>query len=231
MKMKHSMLRVALSLLAGFAAVSTAQRGYAQAAPANNNAAAGPVQKLDKVVVTGSFIPQSEAVTANPVVSLDALQFDMSGAVDSLDFFRKQTPYFFGNGNVGKESNNTSDGSAGSSYGESQIALRNLTTLVLLNGRRLVGSPVSSGTAVDLNTIPNAMIDHIEILKDGASTIYGSDAIGGVVNVITKKNYNGFELNARQGFDRSHGYKTEEYSVVGGSARDGSSMMIAIDYF
>ena len=211
-------------VMAGLFAVS----GFAQETASKPDE---QVQKMEKFVVTGSLLPQSEAVTANPVIALDSQQLGMSGATDTLDLFRRQTPYFFGNGNIGKEVNNTSDGSHGSSLGESQVALRNLTTLVLLDGRRVVGSPVSSGTAVDVSAIPSAMIDHIEILKDGASTLYGSDAIGGVVNIITKKNYTGFEISARQGFDSSHNYKTEEYSVLGGAASNGMSMVVVANYY
>ena len=84
------------------------------------------------------------------------------------------TPLFAGNGNVGTELNN---GGAG----ESNVALRNLSTLVLLNGRRVANSPVSNGQAVDLNTIPQALIESIEIITGGAGAAYGADAIAGVV--------------------------------------------------
>jgi len=220
-KLRASLAFVSSVVLAAFAVAQDTSSTTASA----STTTAGPEVKMEKFLVTGSYLPQSEAVSANPVVTLDAKEFNFSGATDTLDFFRKETPYFMGNGNIGKEVNN------GGPNGESYVALRNLTTLVLIDGRRTTASPNSYGTAVDLNTIPSAMIDHVEILKDGASTLYGSDAVGGVVNVITKKNYNGFELSAREGFDHLYDYKTEEYSVVGGYSNATASLTIGFDYF
>lgn len=204
--------------------LSAATAGLLAATGYGQGASSEPT-KLEKFVVTGSYLQQSALVTPNPVVVIDSQQFSFSGASDSLDFFRKQTPYFSGGGNIGKEVNN------GGPAGESYIALRNLQTLVLLDGRRMVNSPASTGTAVDMNTIPSAMIDHIEILKDGASTLYGSDAVGGVVNVITKKNYNGFEARVRRGFDHLYDYQTEDYSVLGGFSDGRTSLTLGAQYY
>ena len=184
--------------------------------------------KLEKYTVTGSFLPVSATVTASPVVTIESADIGQSGATDALRLLRQLTPYFSGSGNVGTETNN---GYAG----ESNVALRNLVTLVLLNGQRMTYSPFSStagGTpGVDLNTIPTSMIDRIEILKDGASTIYGSDAIGGVVNVILKKNYNGFEAGLRYGSTPNGDYKTREAYVMGGAAGDGYNLTVAAQHF
>ncbi len=136
---------------------------------------------------------------------------------------RQLTPFFAGNGNVGTELNN---GGAG----ESNVALRNLTTLVLINGRRIVSSGGSSGTATDLNIIPTAMIDRVEILKDSASTIYGTDAIGGVVNFIMKKNYNGFEVGYRTGMTKERDYMTRDFYMMGGVSTATSSLTIGIEH-
>ncbi|TMO93602.1 hypothetical protein CWC11_21905, partial [Pseudoalteromonas sp. S3178] len=79
------------------------------------------------------------------------------------------------------------------------VSLRGLgssRTLVLINGRRVVASGTGANSSVDLSTIPTAVIKRVEVLKDGASAIYGSDAIGGVVNVITRDDFEGFEANA-----------------------------------
>ena len=146
--------------------------------------------QMEKFVVTGSYLPVSQTVTASPVVTIESSDIGQAGATDPLSLLRELTPFFAGSGNQGTEANN---GAAGESY----VALRNLTTLVLVDGQRITGSPFQSGTIVDLNTIPTAMIDRIEILKDGASTVYGTDAIGGVINIILKKNYNGFEAGTR----------------------------------
>ena len=183
---------------------------------------------MEKFVVTGSYLPESQIVTASPVVTVESSDIGQAGATDPLRLLRQLTPFFAGNGNVGTEANN---GYAG----ESNVALRNLVTLVLINGQRLTTSPFSNthgGTpAVDLNTIPTAMIDRIEILKDGASTIYGTDAIGGVVNVILKKDFNGFETGARYGSTGNGDYKTREVYLIGGASGDGFSITVGAQHF
>jgi iron complex outermembrane receptor protein len=184
--------------------------------------------KMEKYVVTGSYLPESATVSASPVVSIEAAEIGRSGATDPLQMLKQMTPYFAGNGNIGTESNN---GYAG----ESNVALRNLETLVLINGQRMVNSPFSNtsgGTpAVDLNSIPTAMIERIDILKDGASTIYGSDAIGGVVNIILKKDYSGFEAGTRFGATQDGDYKTRTGYLIGGVSEPGVSITVGAQHF
>jgi iron complex outermembrane receptor protein len=201
-----------------------AGQAFAQTPTAGPATKTDDAVKLEKFEVTGSYLPLSGSVQASPVVTIARESVGMSGATDTLRLLKQLTPFFSGNGNVGTELNN---GGAG----ESNVALRNLTTLVLLNGRRMVSSPVSNGTAVDLNTIPTAMIERVEILKDSASTIYGSDAIGGVVNIILRKNYNGFEVGGRYGFTGNGDYKTREIYLSGGVATDSGSIMIGAQHF
>ena len=213
-------------LLALTLPVFAATAAFAQQ-PASANTT-GDTVKLEKYIVTGSFLPVSATATASPVVTIESTDIGQSGATDALRLLRQLTPFFAGSGNVGTETNN---GYAGESY----VALRNLNTLVLLNGQRVTYSPFSStagGTpGVDLNTIPTAMIDRIEILKDGASTIYGSDAIGGVVNIILKKNFNGFETGVRYGSTQKSDYKTREAYIMGGASGDGYSFTAAAQHF
>ena len=154
----------------------------AQQATNQTAAAAGekPV-KMEKTVVTGSLIPTAETVGAAPVEVVGTVEIQKSGQQDILQALKRLSTSFAGSGNVGQTVNN-------GGFGEANIALRNLPTVVLLDGHRLANSSFSRGAAVDLNTIPLSMIERIEVLKDGASAIYGADAIGGVVNIITKKN-------------------------------------------
>jgi iron complex outermembrane receptor protein len=217
----------------GFAFIVT--NGSARAAEAASSTSSTTTtsvapQQLEKLVVVGSYLPVSAEVNASPVIDLDRSAIERSGATDPLRLLKSLTPVFSGSGNVGNEVNFQG-------VGESSAALRNLTTLVLVNGRRLGNSPFSSNTAaatipaVDLNTIPMGMIERIEILKDGASTIYGSDAIGGVINVILRKNYNGFEVGGRYGTDRNGDYQTKEGWAIGGVGRPGASLTIGGQYF
>jgi iron complex outermembrane recepter protein len=210
-----ALLCVGLSLFAANAA-------FAQTPPSDTERKDETV-KLEKFVVTGSFLPVSASVTASPVVTIESSEIGASGATDPLRMLRQLEPFFAGNGNVGTELNN---GGAG----ESNVALRNLTTLVLINGQRIVGSGGSAGTATDLNIIPTAMIERVEILKDSASTIYGTDAIGGVVNFILKKNYNGFETGVRTGMTKERDYQTRDFYVMGGVSSPGSSLTFGVEH-
>src|SRR5258707_10032960 len=178
----HSLFRTMLGMLAGFlipAITATAQDANAPT-------------RLKPTVVTGSLIPTAETVGPAPVEIIGSEQVEKIGAQDVLDLLKKVSTAFAGNGNVGQAVNN-------GGFGEANVQIRNLSTLVMINGRRLGKSAFSNGQLVDLNTLPLAMVDHIEILKDGASALYGSEAIGGVVNIITKKDFNGTELSGRYG--------------------------------
>jgi len=182
-------------------------------------------QALDRVQITGSLIPTADTVGVAPVETVGAERIALTGQQDILAVLRRYSTSFAGSGNVGQTENN-------GGYGEANVAVRNLSTLVLLDGRRLAGSSFSNGTAVDLNTLPLAMIDRIEILKDGSSTIYGSDAVGGVVNIITKKNWNGFEVGARYGFATGPGYFNETQAhAVYGYAKDGVRLTTGLNYY
>ncbi|MFZ6758310.1 TonB-dependent receptor plug domain-containing protein [Undibacterium sp. Ji50W] len=172
---------------------------FASATPQDRQAEPGTSEtKTQQVVVTGSSMPVDPDKVAVSVVMVDAEQMAKTGVSSNLlDILRKQIPSFQGRGNAGSSNaNNTNQNTAGGS----QVQLRNLDTLILVNGRRLAISSIAGigGKAfVDVNQIPPSAIERIEVLPDGSSAIYGSDAIGGVVNIILKSNYNGAELNGR----------------------------------
>ncbi len=174
----HHPTRLAAALaIAGFCGLALAQQQ----------------QQLERVVVTGSSIKRLAAETALPVSVMTRDQIEKSGATNVEDVLRR----------VAAMSGMLSDSTQGAGYATSNANLRGLganSTLVLLNGRRLAGHPFGSiggSVAVDLNSIPFAAIDRIEVLRDGASAIYGTDAVGGVVNFITRKDYNKGELTVR----------------------------------
>lgn len=202
-------------------------------APASDQAAATTPEEpleLDRMVVTGSYLSGAAAVNASPLVTIERAAIEQAGATDVLRLLKKLTPAFSGQNNVGNEV-------VFQGVGESYVALRNLPTLVLVNGRRLANSPFSSSTtaatipSVDLNNIPLGMIERIEVLKDSASTIYGSDAVGGVVNVVLRKNYDGLETGLRYGTDRGGDYETKEAWVTAGVTRPGMSLTVGGQYF
>ncbi|MFO1447984.1 MAG: TonB-dependent receptor plug domain-containing protein [Opitutaceae bacterium] len=141
--------------------------------------------KLEKFVVTGSYIPTTGTAmdaTVSPVVRIDRKIIDQTGYTTAADLLQKITA---SNGGSVPISNNAT----GFTPAASSISLRGLgpeATLVLINGRRVAPYPVGTGgtTAfVDLNSIPLAAVETIEVLKDGASALYGADAVAGVVNI------------------------------------------------
>lgn len=192
--------------------------GYSQAVT-------NETERLKPVVVTGSLIPTAETVGASSVEVLNSVDIERIGSTDILETLKQVSSVFAGNANVGQTVNN-------GGYGEANVAIRNLPTLVLLNGRRLGNSSFSNGALVDVNTIPLAMIDRIEILKDGASALYGSQAIGGVVNIITKRDFNGVDISGRYGFATGKGnYEEYRASLVAGTSNEKSSFVAGAQYY
>lgn len=152
-------------------------------------AAQDSAQEIEKIQVTGSRLNRTDMETASPVTVISADFITQSG-YQSVEEILSSQPAAAGM-NLGATSNNGSGGSA-------TVNLRGMgsqRTLVLLNGRRMVSSGTGADSSVDLNTIPVSMIKSIEILKDGASAVYGSDAIAGVVNIITKTDFEGSEIS------------------------------------
>jgi len=192
----------------------------------------GPT-RIRPTIVTGSLIPTAETVGPAPLDVLSAIDIQRTGQQDILAVLTKLEPAFSGSGNIGQQANNFSINGALPS-GEANIAIRNLPTLVLLDGRRLANSALSAGQLVDLNTIPLSIVDHVDILKDGASALYGSDAIGGVVNVITKRNWNGTEIEGRVGFPTrpdSNGILERRASLITGAATEDYSFFAGGQYY
>lgn len=224
---------LAVILAAGMALV-TAQGLRAQttpAAPATTAQSGSDVVKMETYVATGSYLPTSSLLGANPISVIDNTALQMTGSDNILQVLNRLDTAFTGNGNLGTSSNNVGGGGGGESY----VALNNLTTLVLLDGNRIAVSAFSGFgglNSVDVNTIPLGMIDHIEVLKDGASTIYGSDAIGGVVNIITKKNYEGLEVFGGYGETTDGGhYITKNYGLTAGVAHDNFAITVGAEFY
>jgi len=210
---------VGLSLLAVNAA-------FAQQTPAADT---GDTVKLEKFVVTGSNIPLAAAALAVPVAVIDSKVIENSGvSADTLDILRKVAPNISG---VGQENAQIA---TGSNFGGASVNIKGLPTLVIINGRRVANDPAESTGGfqfVDMNLIPPAAIDRIEVLENGASAIYGSDAVGGVINIILKKDYNGWEIGSHFGYSKNTGHYSERSGyVVGGVSNDKTSITVALDY-
>lgn len=181
MNCKQSKLRDAV-LIALAAGVGSTGVAYAQDG--------GKATELDRIEVTGSRIKRVEVEGPAPVTVISRQDIEASGEVSVSDFLRNTVYNSFGSA---RESSGSATGSA------STISLRGLGsayTLVLLDGRRMTKSASLDGGAANINLIPTAAVERIEILREGAGAVYGSDAIGGVVNVILRKDYEGLSFTA-----------------------------------
>jgi len=174
-------------------------------------------QALDTIVVTGSNIRRVDIETANPVVTIDRAAIQQSGKLTLGDLVQ-DLPAVTGPVTNPRVNN-------GGGTGASTISLRGLgaaRTLVLVNGHR-----INNG---DVNSIPSNAIERIEVLTDGASSVYGSDAVGGVVNFILRSNYQGAEFQTDYGIsDRDDGQR-QGYRFFFGQSTDKGSIMAGIDY-
>jgi len=188
---------------------------------------------LDAVVVTGSNIKRTDAEGPSPVQVIDRVQLEQSGKQTVADVLRSISA------NTGNAYNETYNN--GWASGAAGIGLRGLSqknTLVLLNGRRLAnyGFPQGglSDTFVNLNALPLVAVERIEVLKDGASAVYGSDAVAGVVNIITRQNANGLEIGADVGTSTEGGADQHHFTLVGGTGdldTDRYNVLYSFEYF
>ena len=182
----------------------------------------------DDVVVTGTRL--RGAPITSPVISLTRNQIVDSGQVSLGDVVRTIPQNFGGAQNPG--SNITTPEKKGNYIGSgSAIDLRGLggdATLTLLNGHRLAYS--GAYQAIDLSVIPIAALDRIEVVADGSSALYGSDAVAGVANVILKRDYRGLSTSARFGASTDGGNQQQEYGAVGGTTWSSGGVMLAYDF-
>jgi iron complex outermembrane receptor protein len=192
---------------------------------ANAQAQDEGMEPIEEIVTTGSRITRNEFSSSSPITVVSGEDIALSGTV-SVDEYLKDVPAFTGY-QMGTSTNNGSDN------GQKKLDLRGLgfnRTLVLINGRRMVGDASSDG-AVDLNAIPEAMIKRVEVLKDGASTIYGSDALAGVVNIILHDDFEGLQVVGRYGEGMEDGQAANSMiGVLGGVASDTGNAVFSVSY-
>jgi outer membrane receptor protein involved in Fe transport len=178
-------------------------------------------QKLETIVVTGSNIRRVDIETSNPVVTIDSAAIQSTGKLTLGDIVQSLP------GVVGSNENPTINNGGGS--GSSTVGLRGLggqRTLVLIDGHHVL----ARNNGADINSIPAAAVERIEVLTSGASAVYGSDAIGGVVNVILKKNYQGAEFSADYGISDHDDGQRQGYHFIFGQTSDKGSIIAGLDY-
>ena len=210
-------IRMALAVTLG----SAASVGVAQ--DANADGQANEAKTMQTVVVTGSRIRQVNVENQQPIFTISSQEIQASGLVNAADIVREmpqiQTSY--------SSNQQTTQGlNPGASFADMR-GLGPQRVLVLVNGHRWTSN--SSGQT-DLSTIPTSAIDHIEVLKDGASAIYGSDAVTGVINFITKKNFQGLEVHGKTGANEEGDGIQQSYGVTLGMTGDKGSVMFDLSY-
>ncbi len=184
-------------------------------------------QEIEKISITGSHIKRPDFETASPISVITAEQIALTGIVNVEDLLQRMP---FSAGVAGNATNAywTSGG-----YGTAQVNLRGMgikRTLVLLNGRRMVNGGTGANSSVDLNTIPTGLIERIDILKDGASAIYGADAVAGVVNIITKSDLEGATFTAKAGASDEGDGEHQELTLNIGSSFDRGNFVFSANY-
>jgi iron complex outermembrane receptor protein len=204
------------SLIACAIAQALAMPAYAQDASAGD----ADTKVMEQVVVVGSRIRRIDIETSQPVFVLERAQLERTGLVSVGDILQELTAH---GAALNTTFNNGGDGST-------RVDLRNLgdnRTLVLVNGRRWI-TGLDGG--VDLNSIPLAVIERIEVLKDGASAIYGSDAIAGVINITTVDSYDGMEARAYLGESAEGDGRVESYDFTLGTSSERASVVANVSY-
>lgn len=187
----------------------------------------GPPPDEEEIVITGSRIKRSAFSSTAPVAVMTRKDIDASGAHNMTDLIQNLT-VAAGSGFLGANE--------GESLGTARVNLRGLgggATLVLINGRRTV--PSAAGVTVaftDISTIPLAVVERIEILKSGASALYGTDAIAGVINIITRKDWEGlkFQVDGR-GTTRGFDYREGTASLAIGATGERGRVLVGLQYF
>ncbi len=220
--------RYGVLALLGVTALMAQTPATAPTATTTSSSAPTDPQKLEKFEVTGSRIKRIEVEGPSPITIISRADIETSGRTNLTELLRELPEASQIGINEG--------GTTAAVRGSTALDLRNLgpnNTLVIVNGRRVVLTGSNSGgtTFVDLNRFPLAMIERIEVLKDGASAIYGADATAGVVNIITRRDYNGFEVTTSYGNTFKSDAAEKTVSFFGGAASGKASATIAFSYF
>ncbi|HEY6816938.1 MAG TPA: TonB-dependent receptor, partial [Croceibacterium sp.] len=202
----------------------------ADARPPAGETATEPAS-TNSIVVTGSRIARRDYVATSPIVTVDADLIEESSQINleaNLNKLPQFTPALtqFNTGDFQANANNT--------IGVSTVSLRQLGSnrnLVLIDGRR--GMPVSGTGVVDINSIPSAAVQRVEVITGGASSTYGADAVGGVVNFILKDNFTGFEVDAQGGIsERGDGEEYRVATLVGADLDGGrGNVMLGMEHY
>ena len=229
MTLKTTKLRDAITFALAVGATATAGMGVAfaqDAAPADQATAPAEQQAatLDRIEVTGSRIRRVDAENASPVVTIDRAAIEKTGKLTIGDLVQELP-------NIAGAATNPQVNNGGGS-GASTVDLRGLgsqRTLVLINGRRMLHTGGTDGGA-DVNSIPASAVERIEVLTVGASSVYGSDAVAGVVNFIMRKDFDGLQASIDYGISSRDDGQRQGASVTFGQVGDRGNVIAGVNY-
>ena len=179
---------------------------------------------VEEVVVTGSRIARAEIDGGSPVIAITAEDIRATGEMSLAEVLRQSSVNSFGS---------FQPASGSTAQSQATISLRGAgagRTLVLLDGKRMAGSPSYGGVANNINSIPFSAVERVEILTDGGSALYGSDALAGVVNVIMKKDFEGAEAYVYRGAPERAGGEQEAFGFTAGLTSDIGNVVISFEH-
>src|SRR5580698_1686753 len=227
-------VRLAVAIALGtFAIIASApQVRAADADTSVNKPASDDTSQLEEVTVTGSRIRRKDLTSASPLITIDSDQLDQRAGL-SLESYLNQLPNY-NPAQTPTTENADVQPSAVNTVGISTISLRGFgpnRSLVLIDGHRT--TPVNALMVTDINSIPAAMIDRVEIITGGASAVYGADAIGGVTNFILKKNYEGASIDVQDGISQAgDGNELRVSALMGSKIADGKgNIIMGMEYY
>ncbi|MBC8661850.1 TonB-dependent receptor [Vibrio parahaemolyticus] len=208
-------LSVAISLALGTAAAVV---------PLTAQAEEQQVEKLQKMKVTGSRLTRASMEGSTPVAVIGRAEIERAGDVSIADVLRKSSFNSFGS---------YSESSGSSWQSQATMSLRGLgssRTLVLINGKRLPGSATMGGGAANINVIPSAIVERVEVMADGGSAVYGSDAVAGVVNIILKEEFDGINVSVGSGIPSQEGGDEGNVALVMGTSGEKGNIMFSFEH-
>jgi len=212
----NSKLAKSIRLAMAFGAASTAMIA-SSAVVAQETPSAEEKESFEKISVTGSRIKRIDVESASPVTIIGRAELEVTGLTDIGDFLQS-IPSMSGSP-IGTTTNNGGNGSV-------QVDLRGMgtaRTLTLVNGKRVVDGG-------DFQAIPSTMIEQVEILKDGASAVYGADAVAGVVNIVTRRDFNGIEITAQTAdWNNTSGAGQNSLSLIAGREFDEGNFVFGME--
>jgi iron complex outermembrane receptor protein len=205
-------------------AISLALGTTAAFAPVAAQAEEQQVEKLQKMKVTGSRLTRASMEGSTPVAVIGRAEIERAGDVSIADVLRKSSFNSFGS---------FSESSGNSWQSQATMSLRGLgasRTLVLVNGKRLPGSATMGGGAANINAIPSAVVERVEVMADGGSAVYGSDAVAGVVNIILKEEFDGINVTVGSGIPSQEGGDEENVALVMGTSGEKGNIMFSFEH-